>query len=84
MPDKERLIELAWLSYQRDVIPRNAPEVQVTESRRAFYAGAQALFHTIINILEPGSEPTDNDLQTMTLIQQELKRFGDQVKAGVK
>jgi hypothetical protein len=82
--DKELLIEKAWLSYRQKVIPPNAGETQVTESRRAFYAGAAALFNTFMNIFEPGEEPTENDLRVVGLIQAELLRFGSQVKVGLK
>lgn len=37
-------IKDAWSMYQREVIPKNAPAVQHEECRRAFYAGAFALF----------------------------------------
>jgi hypothetical protein len=84
MPDKELLIEKAWLSYHSAVIPRDAPEVQIVESRRAFYAGAHSLLTTILGILEPGAEATEGDLRTMDLIQAELLRFNAQVKAGIK
>lgn len=84
MPDKERLIEECWLSYRDQVIPKDAPPVQVTECRRAFYAGAHSLFTTIMNILEPGAEATEGDLRTMDSIQAELRRYNAQVKAGIK
>lgn len=84
MPDKELLIEQAWLSYRTEVIPAAAPQVQVTESRRAFYAGAQSLFGAIMNILEPGAEATEGDMETMSSIDAELRRFGAQVKAGLR
>jgi hypothetical protein len=29
-----------WESYRRSVLPATAPEIQITECRRAFYAGA--------------------------------------------
>ena len=38
----------AWLAYHLHVLPDDAPEVQVRETRRAFYAGAEAMF-TLIN-----------------------------------
>lgn len=32
-----------WESYLADVMPRDAPPVQIQETRRAFYAGARAM-----------------------------------------
>ncbi len=84
MPDKERLIEESWLSYREQVIPKDAPAMQVTECRRAFYAGARGLFSTIMNILEPGEEATDGDLATMSSIEAELNRYVAQVRAGFR
>jgi hypothetical protein len=81
--DKELLIEKCWLSYREAVIPSNAPSVQLIESRRAFYAGAQGLLQTVMGILDPGSEATEADLQTMSLIEAELKRFAAKVKVGL-
>jgi len=81
--DKELLIEKVWLSYRHAVIPAAAGATQVIESRRAFYAGAQALLQTILGILEPGEDPTEEDLRTISLIQAELNRFNDKVKAGL-
>ena len=82
MPDRELLIEAEWKSYLAEVVPKDAGEDQITETRRAFYAGAGSLFKTILNILEPGTEATDVDLQTMSLIDAELERFLGKVKAG--
>lgn len=82
-PDKERLIETPWLAYREQVIPQNAGTAQLTECRRAFYAGAHALLTTIMNILEPGADATEGDLRTMDSIAAELKRFNAQVKAGI-
>lgn len=82
--DKALLIEKSWQSYRNEVIPEATSATQVIECRRAFYAGAQGLFTTILTILEPGAEPTDGDLETMNSIAAELKRFVDQVKVGIK
>jgi hypothetical protein len=59
----------------------DAPEVQVNEMRMAFFAGAQHVFASIVSMLEPGAEATDNDLMRMSLIQIELEIFVQQFKA---
>jgi len=38
-----RVIEAVWESYQRNVIPKGAGEVQVQETRRAFFAGMASM-----------------------------------------
>lgn len=36
-----------WTDYKEKVVPTNAPEVQVVETRKAFYAGGIALVSLI-------------------------------------
>lgn len=36
-----------WADYLRGVMPRGAPDVQIEECRRAFYAGALSMFHIV-------------------------------------
>jgi hypothetical protein len=77
------MLKQAWLSYLAAVLPPNAPSAQVIETRRAFYAGAQALMTGILGALDPGIEPTEQDIEIMTGVQAELKTFCDQVRSGV-
>lgn len=79
-----KLIEQQWLSYRNEVIPKNASLIQLQECRRAFYAGAQALLHTVLNLLEPCTEPTDADVAMLGRIEEELLKFAEAVEAGVK
>lgn len=58
------------------VIATDASEIQVKETRQAFFAGAAVLFETIMKVLDPGEEPTDNDLQRMADLQQEIDDYG--------
>ena len=69
------MIETGWKSY-RKLIPADAPEVQLRETRQAFYAGAAVLFEAMLLVLEPGEEPTDADMRRMDGIAQELREFG--------
>lgn len=39
-------IKEQWESYEREVVPANASAEQRLETRRAFYAGAQAMLTT--------------------------------------
>ncbi|OGT59005.1 MAG: hypothetical protein A3E01_18570 [Gammaproteobacteria bacterium RIFCSPHIGHO2_12_FULL_63_22] len=79
---EDKLIKSAWNSYLARVIPADAPIVQVTESRRAFYAGAQALLGTLMARLDPDKEPTEADLVMMDSIKAELDQFARDVQAG--
>lgn len=76
-----RRLEAEWLDYRRAVIPANAVGVQVTECRRAFYAGAAAIHAVIMRMLTPGAEATDEDVRKMQELYQELVEFGQSVKA---
>ena len=73
-------VEKAWESYAKVVYPPNISAVQRKECRRAFFAGAHGLFHTITGFLEPGAEPTENDLKRMDLVAEELEDFARAVK----
>lgn len=70
-----RLIEAGWVALRELVIPDNAPDVQVSEMRMAYMAGAQHLFSSIIAMMDPGTEPTDEDIRRMDLIHIELEEF---------
>ena len=45
-----------WRLYCAAIVPNNAPDVQVEECRRAFYAGAVAMFDQVMAATEPESE----------------------------
>lgn len=36
-----------WESYRREVLPDNASTTQITETEKAFYAGAKALLYLL-------------------------------------
>jgi hypothetical protein len=81
---KRKLIQDAWLSYRDAVLPAGAPSVQITECRRAFYAGAQAFFSATMTAFDPTtSDATDGDVTLLADMQMELEQFCEQVKQGV-
>ena len=69
-----------WRDYRTKVIPLDAPAIQATECRRAFYADADALFVILMAVLDPGTEATEHDLETMNEIVEELRAFADAVR----
>ena len=77
-----KLIADAWRDFEIKVIPLNAPEVQRTECRCAFYAGAAALFLDLFRVLDPGGEPTAADLKRMDDIKAEIDQFQADLKEG--
>lgn len=75
LADEGKIIEAGWLALRLKAMAPDAPPLQVQEMRMAFFAGAQHLFASIMDILDPGSEPTDRDLRRMDLIDKELRAF---------
>jgi hypothetical protein len=79
--DQGNLVEAGFESLRFLAMAADAPEVQVHEMRMAFFAGAQHMFASVVSMLEPGAEATDNDLMRMGAIQAELDTFVEQFKA---
>ena len=74
-----KYIANGWKSYQSMVVPKDAPDVQIKETRQAFFAGAAVLFETLMMALDSGDEPTDNDLKRMADLQAEIDEYGQQL-----
>lgn len=83
MTKQRKYIEAAWDSYQEMVVPKNAGDAQIAETRQAFYSGASVLFQLIITSLEQVSEETEADLQLLTDIDDEITAFGQQLDRNV-
>jgi hypothetical protein len=70
-----KLIEAGFAGLRIACKLEDAPADQLHEMRLAFFAGAQHLFSSIMSILDPGSEPTDADMERMAQIDGELRAF---------
>jgi hypothetical protein len=75
LTDEGKLIEAGWISLRIAAMPPNAPDIQLSEMRTAFFAGAQHLFGSIMSIMDEDREPTEDDLGRMDLIDAELHQF---------
>ena|ERR1700756_1550028 len=75
LSDAGKIIEAGWVGFKLLTISKDAPQIQLDEMRQAFFAGAQHLFSSILNVLEEGEEPTDKDLNRLSLIHKELDDF---------
>lgn len=75
LADAGKIIEGGWAGFALAVLPAEASQIQRAEMRKAFFAGSAHLFASMMNILDPGSEPTQRDLDRMTLISDELEAF---------
>lgn len=77
--DEGMIVEAGWVGYQMLVVPAGASKTQVTETKKAFFAGAHHLFASIMSILGPGGEVTDKDLDRMTAVSEELEKFAKEL-----
>lgn len=75
--DQGRIIELGFASLIMAAYPdwETMPLAQLEALRMAFFGGAQHIWGSIMNMLDPGSEATDRDLRRMELINHELEGF---------
>ena len=80
---KQPSVEAGWRSYRDLVMPPDAPAIQRSECRLAFWAGAATLFYSIMDCLDPGDEPTEADLARMSAINGELRKFAETFDAEV-
>lgn len=67
-----------WEEYDRRVIPLNAPPTQRREMRRAFYAGAVALF-SLVQALGDEDISEEAGAKALEALQAELESFLSQV-----
>ena len=72
LADQGKIVEAGFALFRHYGMAKDAPPIQVSEMQLAFMAGAEHLFSSIMNILDPGDEPTEADLGRMDLIHKEL------------
>jgi hypothetical protein len=73
-------VKKAWESYAAQVLPKEAPAVQVIECRRAFYAGAYSLGVTMTQ--EVSELPDREAMAAITALRLECSEFLDAVVEG--
>lgn len=79
-----KIIEAGWLSFRYMVIPDNASDVQITETRRGFYAGATHLFQSLMAGLSDGSEVQPEDEERIAAIAGEIEGYLEELQAELK
>jgi hypothetical protein len=75
MAKQGRLIEAGWIGMRIACVDPHAPQIQLDEMRMAFFAGAQHLFGSLSNIIDPEQDVTDADMVRMEKIDLELRQF---------
>jgi hypothetical protein len=63
--------------------PIHASDVQIKETKQAYYAGASLLWYALMQTLDTGTEATDADLARMESIQEEVDAFGEQLDRDI-
>lgn len=76
-------IQEKWNEFSKLVLPPGCPDVQRTEMRRAFYAGMEGFLQIMLGGMEPGPDPSANDLKMMDELDEELKDFYERMKKGL-
>lgn len=74
-------VELGWLALRKMWVPASAPDYDVQMLRRAFFAGAQHLYASIMRVMDDDREPTANDMAIMARIDKELGEWAAHVVA---
>jgi hypothetical protein len=75
-------IKEQWESYVRAVMPASVGQVQLQETRRAFYAGAYAMITALTAGVSDEAEMTPQDVNVMESLHRELEQFYSDVKQG--
>lgn len=83
LSDRGKIVEAGWAAFRHLAIPKDAPPIQISEMQLAFMAGADHLFSSMMNILDPGEEPTETDLRRVDLIAKELDEWRKKIVARV-
>lgn len=76
LTDEGKVIEAGWVGLRAMWLSPDTPEHQVADLRKAFMAGAQHTWSSMMTMLDPGEDPTTADLSRMGKIQGELDAFG--------
>ncbi|MEP0872457.1 hypothetical protein NDA01_21815 [Trichocoleus desertorum AS-A10] len=68
----KRTVQSQWQSYERSIMPKDAPPIQRKEMRRAFYAGA----FVMLNLAkEVGDMSEEAGVEALEAYERECKEF---------
>lgn len=70
-----RFIEKSWQQYRSRVIPLDATRLEVQTARDSFYTGVMTLYRGLMLGFDWGTEPTDNDIQMMDDVHDEMRKY---------
>ncbi len=79
---KTKTLQSEWDDFRNVVLtPSGAGKVQITETRRAFYAGAWAMFMLVVEISDAAATEDEGAAQ-LEILKQEMERFHDMIGKG--
>lgn len=73
-------VQEQWQIFSALVVPKDAPEVQITEMRRAFYAGVEAMLR--IQWAIGGIENEEAAVAMLEGVHDECRRFSVEIARG--
>lgn len=82
--NRGKVIEAGWLGFKTICIPKYASEAQLRDMRIAFFAGALHIFTSILSTLDPGKEPTEEDMKRIDKIHGELEEFQRELEKSIR
>lgn len=84
LTEQGRIIEAGWRSMEILVVPPTAPRLQRIEMRKAFFAGAQHLWASMLISADEDPAPTDAEERRMEMIHHELEGFVKELVAEME
>jgi hypothetical protein len=83
LADDGQLIEAGWIGLRLAAIPMDAPAIQLEEMHKAYMAGAQHLWASIMTMLDSGAEATESDMRKLSLVADELDAYAAKLMADL-
>lgn len=81
--DQGKLVEAAFPGLRlgdTPLVPASATADEIENAKLIFMAGAQHVWASLMNILDPGDEPTPQDMARMEKISGELEDWTERLK----
>lgn len=77
MSSKATGVQAEWVEFAQAVLPKPCGRIQLTETRKAFYAGAAAMMKLVQSTAEL---PEDQAMNKLMEFGQEIQDFADQLE----
>lgn len=78
------IIKDLWVSYLESVVPKNACENQVIETKRAFYAGASCMFAQVVDFSTNNKHSSEENVKFFSGIDEEIKTWMEGIEKDIE